>query len=68
MKAEIENAGQREGREKWEGKSETKTTGRGPSRTGKREGRGKPSPGGGRRRDGVHVRPGDTRPSQRRFS
>ena len=39
-KAEIDNAGQREGREKWEEKSNTKMTGKGPSRIRKREGRG----------------------------
>ena len=31
-------------------------------------GKGETEPRVGRRRDGVHVRPGDTRPSQRRFS
>ena len=39
-KAAIDNAGQREGREKWEEKSNTKMTGKGPSRIRKREGRG----------------------------
>ena len=63
MKTRDRGRGERNGRE-----NPRQRRRRGPSRTGKRGGRGKPSPGVGGRRDGVHVRPGDTRPSQRHFS
>ena len=66
-KAEIDNAGQREEREKWEEKSNTKMMEEG--RAGWGRGReGETEPRGGRRRDSIHIRPGDTRPSQGRFS
>ena len=64
--AETENVGQREGREKWEEKSETKT-GRW-MQDWEEGGKGEPRPVGGRSRDGVHIRPGDTRPSRQLFS
>ena len=63
MKTRDRGRGERNGRE-----NPRQRRRRGPSRTGKRGGRGKPSPGVGGRRDSVHVRPGDTRPSQRHFS